>query len=204
MKIIGPKQTQSTVSQSISLGDTYRYISLNSRYGWRTVNYWEGMHIPAINVVGQGVDGYSCAMIPCYMPFYGSSTKVRVRLSPYVTNSKVKTFRWAITNERDDNSFISSSPSTSSKVLAQGTFTASESQRDYDFPVKNLPSLFYIYLWRYSGSYGNIHINSPTVTVYYNSEGEGWIDATPYVYTNSGWKAATPYVYKNGTWKTVS
>lgn len=195
-----PKETFGG-SQTVSLGDTLRFMDIMAGYGFRTVSYWRSRGIESVNIVGQGYHDYNVGLIPCNVSFSGTSTRVVMSLRVFVSNSKNHTFRWAITSERADGLFMGAGPAPSDyRILAQGSFTPSYENgsvhwQSFSMPVSNLPQTFYIYLWRSNASYGNIHISANvSISVYQESLQAEWRTATPYVWDGSEWKRATGYM----------
>lgn len=190
-------------SQSIPLGNTYRYISSMPNFGFRTISYWTSRGLTQENHCGQGHEEYSSACIPCSVSFSGNSSKVVLTIRVYVTNSKVRTFRWGITSSRYDSYFRGPAAAPSSVVLAQGKFTPDHAwgavhDEKITMPVSGLPSTFYIYLWRTSATYGNMHISgTPSVQVYSYGGDPEWKEATPYLWVDGrGWVQASPYIMR--------
>lgn len=209
MKIVRRGRFPSTVSQTVVLGNSYRYISTMPTFGFQTVSYWVGRGLEHLNYCGQGYEGFNCAMIPCSAFSYsGDMTKLKVGMSVFVSDPRIHTFRWGVAIFRSDNSYLGWQPTNAVGLLGQGTFTLDYNNRaisyqEFEMPV-NVPSgmAFYIYIWRNSTSYGNIHITSDmTVTATTSTRALQFQDATPYIYTNGQWKQATAKVYDGG-WKT--
>ena len=207
MKIAVTKN-QSTISQTVSLSTSYRYISVNPELGFQTVSFWVGRGLEGLNYCGQGYEGFNCAMLPCSAINYsGDMVKLKVGMSVFVSDPRIHTFRWGVDIFRADHSYLGWQPTSAIGLLDQGTFTLAYNNRnisyqEFELPV-NVPSglPFYIYLWRNSTNYGNIHITSNmTVTAYVSGSALAFYDATPYVYNNGEWKQATAKVYSGG-WK---
>lgn len=207
MKIAVVKN-QSPISQTIDLSNTYRYISTMPTFGFQTVSFWVGRGLERLGYVGQGYDGFNCQMIPCSAFSYsGDMAKLRVSMGVFVSDPNHRTFRWGVSIFRADNSYLGWQPTSALGLLEQGTFTLDWNNRTistqtFDIPV-NVPSgtPFYLYLWRGSTAYGNIHITSNvTVTAYISGTQLAFYDATPYIYKSGQWKQATAKVYSSG-WK---
>lgn len=209
MKIAYHGRFPTILSQTVNLGNSYRYISTNPDLGFQTVSFWVGRGLEHLNYCGQGYDGFNCAMIPCSAFSYsGEMTRIKVGMSVFVSDPRIHTFRWGVAIFRSDNSYLGWQPTNAVGLLDQGTFTLDYNNRaisfqEFEFPA-NVPSgmPFYIYLWRNSTSYGNIHITSNfTVSATIAARALQYRDATPYIWHNGEWKLATAKVYDGG-WKT--
>lgn len=152
-------------------------------------------------ICGKGHDANHAACIPYTLSYTGTPTRLRVGLRILVTNSRVRTFRWALTTARADQLFRGKGPVSDQVAVAQGTFTPAytkqTSWQTFDFWTGSIPASGYLYLWRTSNSYGNIHVEDATLQAFVATSQTVWRDATPYIYDN-GWKQATPYIYDNG------
>ena len=208
MKISVAKDTIAA-TQTVNLSDSLRDMNVMDSYGFKPVSFWVGRGLARLNYCGQGYDGYNSCCIPCNISFSGRSTKVTVKTKVFASNKNIRTFRWAIIPYDFDYLFlgVGRADNSSGLILNQGTFTVDYANRSvhtetFTFPVQNLPSgKFYIYWWRDSDSYGNIHIADDfTVTVYKETGALTWYNATPYVWQDgSGWKRATPYIRKKNS-----
>ena len=207
MKIAVVKNQQN-LSQTVGLGDSYRYISTNPELGFQTVTFWRGRGLESLNYCGQGYDGFNCAMLPCNAFTYsGDMVKLSVSMGVFVSNQYNRTFRWGVAIFRADNSYLGWQPVNALGLLAQGTFTlnwnnGNVSTQSFSMPV-NVPSgmPFYIYLWRERTTYGNIHITTNmTVTASFSGQTLQFYDATPYIWLNNQWNQATAKLY-DGSWK---
>lgn len=207
MKIAVVKN-QSPVSQTIDLSSSYRYISTMPTFGFQTVSFWRGRGLPSLNYCGQGYDGFNSAMLPCSaFSFSGDMVKLTVSMGMFVSDPRAHTFRWGVALFRSDNSYLGWQPTSAIGLLEQGTFTPEWNNRtistqSFDAYV-SVPSgqPFYIYLWRASTAYGNIHITSNiTVTAHISGQQLAFYDASPYIYKNGIWQPATAKVYSGG-WK---
>ena len=201
-------KNQSPVSQTIDLSNTFRYLSTMPTAGFQTVSWWVGRGLPRLNYCGQGYGDFNCAMIPCSaFSFSGDMVKLRLRMSLFVSDPRVHTFRWGVAIFRSDNSYIGWQPASALGLLGQGTITPEWNNRaiswqEFDLPV-SVPAgmAFYIYLWRNSTSYGNVHItDNVTVTAEVSGSKLAFYNATPYIYQSGIWKPAAAKVYSGG-WK---
>lgn len=207
MKIAVVKN-QSPISQTIGLGDSYRYISTMPTFGFQTVSFWRGRGLESLNYCGQGYDGFNSAMLPCSAFTYsGDMVKLTIGMSMFVSDSNHHTFRWGVAIFRADNSYLGWQPTSALGLLEQGTFTPAFNNRAISYQsfdaYVNIPSgmAFYVYLWRASTAYGNIHITSNiNVTAHISGQQLAFYDATPYIYKNGIWQQATAKVYSGG-WK---
>lgn len=208
MRISVSKDTVAATS-TISLSNSLRYMNVMDSYGFRPVSFWVSRGLAGLNYCGQGYDGYNCCCIPCDISFSGRSTKVTVSTRVFSSNKSTRTFRWAILPYDFGWMFlgVGRADDGGGTILNQGTFTVdyangSVHNETFTFPVSNLPSgKFYIYWWRDTDSYGNIHIAGDfTVSVYKETGEFTWYDATPYIWTDGvGWKRATPYIRKKNS-----
>lgn len=166
-------------------------------------SWWASRGFANLAVCGKGHDANHAVCIPFTLTAQGTPTRLQMRLRIMVTNSRARTFRWALTSQRDDTKFLGRGASKSQYVLAQGKFTAERSKQTgwqtFDLWTSDIPSSGYLYLWRTSNSYGNIHVEETTLEVYVASSQTVWHQATPYIY-DGGWKPATPKIYNN-TWR---
>ena len=188
-------------SQTVSLGDTLRFMDIMANYGFRTVSYWRSRGIEAVNIVGQGWHDYNVGLIPCSVGFTGNSTRVVMTLRVFVSSSRNHTFRWAITNTRADDLFLGTGPAAADpRILNQGSFTPSWQNgavhdQSFSLPVSGLANTFYIYLWRSNSAYGNIHISANVgISVYQESALADFRDAIPYVFPDNAWRKAQMYI----------
>ncbi len=148
---------------------------------------------------GSGHDAKHSACIPFTIPYIGTPTRMKLRLRILVTNSRVRTFRWAFATARADSAFLGCGAAKSNVVTDQGEFTAKYHKgtewQEFILWSENIPQSGYLYLWRTSNSYGNIHIEGATMEVYVATSASDWRSADLYVY-DEGWKKATPYIAK--------
>lgn len=196
-------------SVTVDLSNTYRYASTMASYGFQTVAWWVGRGLPRLNYCGQGWEGYSAAMIPVTLAYSGTPTRLKLTLPVFVSNPRCRTFRWAVVSQRLDALFLGSGPVPADNpfLLAQGKFTPDWNNggivsQTFDLTgLAALPSAFYIYLWRSSTKYGNIHITgNVTVRVYTMTGAFAWREAVPWLYTGSGWRRASPRLYTGSGW----
>ena len=199
--------SQLATTKTISLSDSWRYLSIMDSYGFKPISFWRGRGMIADNICGQGFgsEGYSHVCIPCTISFSGSSSAVTVKTRVYASSPTNRTFRWAIVPYDLDYCFLGIGAAESDAILAQGKFTVDSGGVHYQtftFPVQNLPSgKFYIYWWRDNSKYGNIHISGDfEVSIYREMNSVSWKNATPYIYDGTQWRRATPYVHKNRQW----
>ena len=188
---------------TVPLGSTLRYIQINSSMGFRTVNAWTNAGLIRQNICGIGHSDSkaNCCCIPFTPSFDGQVTKLRVRLPKKYVNETNCTFRWAVTEFRDDNAFKGHDEPKSEYLMAHGKFNA-KNQYIY-MPVTGLEDgdTYYIYLTPSNRKYGNFHIvDDVTIDIYTATGSKIWRNTTSYIYKNGGWKKASPYVYKNGRW----
>lgn len=209
MKIAVTKN-QNTISHTIALNDTLRYVSQNPRDGFLTVAEWAGRGLPRENICGQGVGEFNCSMIPVpAYQFTGEMVKLTIGATFMVSNPTNYLFRWGAAIFRDDSKYIGWQPSNGIGLLDQGTFSLefrnyATNYQEFDIPA-HIPSgtSCYVYLWRYSTGYGNFHVRSNvTVTAHVSGTALAFYNATPYVYQGGEWKLATPKVYTDDQWKT--
>lgn len=178
----------------ISLGATLRFLSTNSRSGFQPVSWWQSQGLAYENYVGQGRGDYNAACVPINSNWEGPSTRVVLSMRLYCTDSRSRTFRWAITSQRRDFWFLGTGPAPADPaLLAQGKWTADvASQRVHwerqSFPVRDLPETFYVYLWRAAPDYGNVHIYEFSAQIYSYSGPTTWWTHRTYVYDEErGW-----------------
>ena len=166
-------------------------------------SWWASRGFANLAICGKGHDANHATCIPFTLTASGTPTRLQMRLRIMVTNSRMRTFRWALTSQRDDTKFLGRGPSKSSYVLSQGVFTAAKSNttdwQTFDLWTSDIPAVGFLYLWRTSNSYGNIHVEGATLEVFVATSQTVWHQATPYVY-DEGWQEATPKIYDN-TWK---
>ena len=195
---------------SVPLSATYRFMDIMAAYGFQTVSYWTSRGLAALNSCGQGWQDYNVAMIPVTASFTGTATRIRLTMPVFVSNPKSCTFRWAVCSQRLDYLFMGTGPLAAGNpmVLGQGKFTPEwnhggiVSQTFVLSGLSALPSTFYVYLWRSTTRYGNIHITGAcTVAIDRETAAVTWKNGRPYVYTAGGWKVATPYVFASGAWR---
>lgn len=207
MKIAVVKDQQS-LSQTIALGDSYRYLSIMPTFGFQTVSFWRGRGLESLNYCGQGYTDFNCAMLPCSAFTYsGDMVKLTIGMNMFVSNANHRTFRWGVALFRADNSYLGWQPVSALGLIEQGTFTpawnnGNISYQSFDCYV-NVPTglPFYVYLWRGDTAYGNIHITSNiNITASFSGQTLAFYDATPYIYQNGIWQQATAKVYSGG-WK---
>lgn len=194
-------------TKTIYKSDSKRYLSIMPGTGFQSISYWRGRGVTSDNIFGTGSssrkEGYSASCIPCDISFSGRSTKVTVTASMYVSSQTIRTFRWAIIPYDFDWEFTGTGLASNDLILNQGKFTLDHAwgrvhEETVTMPVSGLPSgQFYIYWWRDSTSYGNVHVSSNyTVSVYTETEEVDWREATPYLWDGSAWKRVTPYVLR--------
>lgn len=207
---IAVTKNQNTISHTIALNDTLRYVSQNPRDGFLTVSEWAGRGLPRENICGQGVRAFSCSLIPVpAYQFTGEMVKLSIGATFLVSNPSLYSFRWGATLFRDDSKYLGWQPSGGIGLLDQGTFSLEfrnymPSYQTFDIPA-HMPSntSFYIYLWRYSTGYGNFHVQSNvTVTAHVSGTALAFYNATPYIYLNGQWNTAQPKVFFDEEWKT--
>ena len=165
--------------------------------GFQTVSYWHSMGLPDFNICGVGREdsGTNSALIPVSVSFTGIPSRVSFTIQAYASNTRVRTFRWRITNGRIDLG--------QGQTLSQGEFTCPYGNHSVtvDCPG-SVPGTFYIYLEPWTNEYGNIHITGTvTVRVHMAAGAMGALNATPYIYHNGIYRPATAKVYHSG-WKT--
>lgn len=163
--------TLKNVDTKISVGSTYRYGHADS---WDLVS---SLPYGLVNYVGEGTDDYNAMMIPL-SGFSFSGKSVWLKLSMYVmtSNAENRTFRWAITTSRANESvYRGSGAVTDANQLAQGTFSTTYtgggfSWQTFILECDSIPANtpLYLYMWRNNTTYGNIHVEKDiTVTLTY-------------------------------------
>ena len=195
--------TQLAASQTVSLENSRRYLSIMDSYGFKPITYWTGRGIIPDNIFGEGSkgEGFSASCIPCDISFTGTSSKVTVTTRVYASSSKNHVFRWGICAYDLDWLFQSfgAVDNSDGNILGQGKFSVDPGSVHYQtftFPVQNLPSgKFYIYLWRDNTSYGNVHVSGNfDVKVYTETSAVSWKNATPYIFDGTQWKPAVAFI----------
>jgi len=207
---IAVTKNQNTISHTIALNDTLRYVSQNPRDGFLTVAEWAGRGLPMENICGQGVGEFNCSLIPVpAYQFTGEMVKLTIGATFMVSNPTNYLFRWGAAIFRDDSRYIGWQPSTGIGLLDQGTFSLefrnyATNYQEFEIPA-HIPSgtSCYVYLWRYSTGYGNFHVRSNvTVTAHVSGTALAFYNATPYVFLNGQWNLAQPKVFSDDQWKT--
>lgn len=176
-RIYGVTNASGTImnlEQNIAIGNTYRYANSLQAGDWVKVS---SLSFGSINYVGQGTEDYNAMMIPVSAYSYsGTFKKLKLSLYLWTSSSSNHTFRWAVTTStaNADKYKVGSGAVTDSYQLGQGTFTPpySDAYQWYSFDLScdtvASGTPLYIYLWRNSTTYGNIHVmNSAVVTLVY-------------------------------------
>ena len=192
---------QVSISKSYML--TWNGPNAMKENNFHPASWWAQRGFQDLILCGKGWDANHSACIPFSFSFAGVPTRVVMRLRIMVTNSRSRTFRWGFTDQRADSLFLGRGDVNSPLVYSQGIFTpeynGGTNWQEFDLWAVNVPQSGYLYLWRTSNSYGNIHVEGATLEVFTESSSTVWKTATPYIYDN-GWKGATAYIYDNG-WK---
>lgn len=210
--MIGIPQDAAAASVTIQRDDAYRYIAPTAMdvSDFQTVAWWAARGFPRDLVIGQGRSEYHSGMfvIPA-LSFAGTPTRLRMTVPMFVSCPNTRTFRWAITRYRLDGFYMGTSPAPEGSVLAQGIWRPDFSNystelQNIDFWTDAVPSgqSFYLYLWRYSKQYSNVHIRGAAdFTVFAQTGAYDFKNAVPYIYGDGlVWKPAQEKIWQNGAW----
>ena len=160
-----PEGELTSLDTSISINDTYRYCNALSTSSFTRVGSLGGS-LQDINYVGQGTEDYNAMLVPVpAFSFSGTFKKLAVSLYLWTSTANNHTFRWAVTNSRDNEELYKGDGTVNDdNQLAAGSFTPpySNSYQWYTIDITdcNIPSgaPLYLYFWRDNTSYGNIHV----------------------------------------------
>ena len=172
----GRSKVLKSISKSVGINSTYRYCNAIMS-GWRMVGSFNSSNLRGINYVGQGTQDYNVMMVPISgFNYDGDFKKLKISIYLWCSTPNYHTFRWAVTTSRAyEYMYEWSGAITEPYQLGTGTFTpdynyGSFAYQTFELNCKNVPSNtpIYIYLWRDSTRYGNIHVlKDTTVTLEY-------------------------------------
>lgn len=197
-----------SASVSVAKADMLTWNGPNAmkEKGFHSASWWASRGFANLILCGSGHNAMHAACIPYSVSFAGTPTRIRLGLRILVTNSRTRTFHWALADARDDTRYLGKGWTKSAHAVAQGKLTAARQTgtqwQYFDLWGSSVPADGFIYLWRTASAYGNVHIEGASLDVYCATSATLWHEAQAYVY-DGGWKPAVPHVYRNGAWTPI-
>lgn len=154
-----------TFERTTTINNTYRYC--NQLYTSDFVRVGSlGSDMQGISYVGTGEEDYNAMMVPVSgFSYPGDVAQLEMQLYLWMSPGDSHRYRWAVTTSRANEALYKSVGAvTDANQIGAGIFTpepiSGYTEQTFMLPCENIPqdTDLYLYLWRDSTAYSNIHV----------------------------------------------